>query len=82
MSLLIACILIYGFKLNWGWYVFATILYSLYLLIEIRLLNMKDEMHSEIIEKINSQNVNINEQQDLFSPKEMKKWKKHIKNLH
>jgi len=83
MTLLIACILIYSFKLNWVWYVIASVIWGVSLIIRMRLLSMQDEMHSEIIKKIQDQNVNIIEHPDIVELyQDMKKMKKNLRNLH
>jgi hypothetical protein len=83
MTLLIACILIYAYKFNWVWYVVASVIWGVTLIIRMRLLSMQDEMHSEIIKKIQDQDVNIIEHSDLKSLYEdLKKIKRNFRNLH
>ena len=60
MELLIACLLIYGFKLSWWWYVVATCIYVSRKLMRLKLHSESFVMFDWIQKALNTINDNIN----------------------
>ncbi len=82
MTLFIACILIYGFKLHWVWYIAATFIWIIHMSMKGWVFNVLDDMQTEIIQNLANQNINISETPPGFTEKDIKKWRKHMKDLH